>query len=105
MRCLFEAWYVFTKYNIFLKNIYPSYLGNQSEVEKDILLFIRQLKKSFPKVMVVRQDERFTSKMAFNSLIQIGAKKKTRKDKGVIDEISATLILQSYLTSNSKPVL
>ena len=55
--------------------------------------------------MVVRQDERFTSKMAFNSLIQIGAKKKTRKDKGVIDEISATLILQSYLTSNSKPVL
>ena len=72
--------------------------GNQSEVEKDILLFIRQLKKSFPNVMVVRQDERFTSKMAFNSLIQTGAKKKIRKDKGVIDEISATLILQSYLT-------
>jgi putative Holliday junction resolvase len=55
--------------------------------------------------MIVRQDERFTSKMAFNSLIQTGAKKKTRKDKAVIDEISATLILQSYLTSNSKPVV
>jgi putative holliday junction resolvase len=79
--------------------------GSQSEVEKDILLFIRQLKKSFPMVFVDRQDERFTSKIAFNSLIQTGAKKKTRIDKGVIDKISATLILQSYLSSNSKPVL
>ena len=79
--------------------------GNPSEIEQDILSFIRHLKKIFPTVMIVRQDERFTSKMAFNSLIQTGAKKKTRKDKAVIDEISATLILQSYLTSNSKPVV
>tara|TARA_B100000902_G_C27248733_1_gene884033 strand:+ start:178 stop:309 length:132 start_codon:yes stop_codon:yes gene_type:complete len=43
--------------------------------------------------------------MALNSLIQTGAKKKTRKDKAVIDEISATLILQFYLTSNYKPVV
>ena len=79
--------------------------GNRSEVEEDILLFIGRLNKTFPTVAVVRQDERFTSKMAFNSLIQTGAKKKTRKDKAVIDEISATLILQSYLISNSKSVL
>ena len=79
--------------------------GNRSEVEADILLFIGRLKKTFPTVAVVRQDERFTSKMAFNSLIQTGAKKKTRKDKAVIDEISATMILQSYLISNSKSVL
>ena len=79
--------------------------GNRSEVEADILLFIGRLKKTFPTVAVVRQDERFTSKMAFNSLIQTGANKKTRKDKAVIDEISATLILQSYLISNSKLVL
>ncbi len=79
--------------------------GNRSEVEADILLFIGRLKKTFPTVAVVRQDERFTSKIAFNSLIQTGAKKKTRKDKAVIDEISATLILQSYLISNSKSVL
>ena len=79
--------------------------GNRSEVEEDILLFIGRLKKTFPTVAVVRQDERFTSKMAFNSLIQTGAKKKTRKDKAVIDEISATMILQSYLISNSKSVL
>ena len=79
--------------------------GNRSEVEEDILLFIGRLKKTFPTVAVIRQDERFTSKMAFNSLIQTGAKKKTRKDKAVIDEISATMILQSYLISNSKSVL
>ena len=79
--------------------------GNPSEVEQDILSFIRHLKKTFPTVMIVRQDERFTSKMASNSLIQTGAKKKTRKDKAVIDEISATLILQFYLTSNYKTVV
>ena len=79
--------------------------GNRSDVEADILLFIGRLKKTFPTVPIVRQDERFTSKMAFNSLIQTGANKKTRKDKAVIDEISATLILQSYLMSNSKLVL
>ena len=79
--------------------------GNQSEVEGDILLFIGQLRKTFPNVAVVRQDERFTSKMSLNSLIQSGAKKKIRKDKAVLDEISATLILQSYLTSNFKSVL
>ena len=79
--------------------------GIQSEVELDILIFISQLKETFPTIAVVRQDERFTSKMALNSLILSGAKKKIRKDKAVIDEISATIILQSYLTSNSKPVL
>ena len=55
--------------------------------------------------MVVRHEERFTSKMALKSLIQIGAKKRIRKDKKVIDEISATIILQSFLTLNSKSVL
>lgn len=79
--------------------------GNFSDVEKDILLFINQLNKVFPTITVIRQDERFTSKIAFNSLLQTGAKKKIRKDKNVIDEISATLILQSFLLSNSKPVL
>ena len=54
--------------------------GNPSEVEELILGFIRHLKTTFPTISIVRQDERFTSKMAFNSLIQTGAKKKTRKD-------------------------
>ena len=79
--------------------------GNYSEVEKEILLFITKLQNTFPNIPVARQDERFTSIIAFNSLIQTGAKKKTRKNKAVLDEISATLILQSFLESNSKQVL
>ncbi len=79
--------------------------GKPSEVEHEILHFIDRLQKEFPKIVVTRQDERYTSKMALNSLIETGAKKKKRKDKGLIDEISATLILQSYLTSNKKAVL
>tara|TARA_X000000950_G_scaffold269720_1_gene348683 strand:- start:743 stop:1168 length:426 start_codon:yes stop_codon:yes gene_type:complete len=78
--------------------------GNYSEVEKEILLFIIQLQNTFPNIPIARQDERFTSIIAFNSLIQTGAKKKTRKNKAVLDEISATLILQSFLESNSKQV-
>jgi len=79
--------------------------GNYSEVEKEILLFIIKLQNTFPNIPIARQDERFTSIIAFNSLIQTGAKKKTRKNKAVLDEISATLILQSFLESNSKKVL
>ena len=79
--------------------------GNYSKVEKEILLFLIQLQNAFPKVPIARVDERFTSKIAFNSLIQTGAKKKTRKNKALLDEISATLILQSFVESTSKPVL
>ena len=79
--------------------------GNYSDVEKDILVFINDLEKNFESIPVVRQDERFTSKIAFNSLIESGAKKKTRKNKALVDQISATLILQSFLESNSKPVI
>ena len=79
--------------------------GNYSYVEKDILVFINDLEKNFESIPVVRQDERFTSKIAFNSLIESGAKKKTRKNKALVDQISATLILQSFLESNSKPVI
>ena len=79
--------------------------GNYSDVEKDILVFINDLEKNFESIPVVRQDERFTSKIDFNSLIESGAKKKTRKNKALVDQISATLILQSFLESNSKPVI
>lgn len=53
--------------------------GNFSDVEKDILMFIKHLETFFPTVSVVRQDERFTSKMAFNSLLETGAKKRPEK--------------------------
>lgn len=70
-----------------------------SEAEAFIAPFLVKLEKEFPDIPIVRHDERFTSKMAMQSMIQGGMKKKQRKNKALVDEISATLILQAYLIS------
>ncbi|MFO8055575.1 MAG: Holliday junction resolvase RuvX [Bacteroidales bacterium] len=59
--------------------------------------FVKKLKKTFPHLPVERMDERFTSKMAMDAMIQAGTKQKARRDKAKIDAISATIILQSYM--------
>ena len=56
-----------------------------------------RLKKEFPNVQFDRMDERFTSKIAFGAMIEGGLKKKQRADKALIDKMSATIILQSYM--------
>ncbi|WP_119078972.1 Holliday junction resolvase RuvX [Chitinophaga alhagiae] len=58
---------------------------------------IRILHKHFPQIPVKKVDERFTSKMAFQSMLDSGLKKKDRQQKGLVDEISATILLQEYL--------
>jgi len=63
--------------------------------------FIRKLKKEFPEIPVERIDERFTSKIAQQAMIDAGTKKNKRKNKKLIDSISATIILQSFLESKS----
>jgi putative Holliday junction resolvase len=68
-----------------------------SESEKLILPFIEKLKKKFSQIPIKRVDERFTSKMAFQTMIDSGLNKKQRQNKALVDEISATIILQSYL--------
>lgn len=73
--------------------------NNPSESEVLIIPFLEKLKKTFPKIPIERVDERFTSKMAFQTMIDSGLSKKKRKNKALVDEISATLILQSYLYS------
>ncbi len=76
----------------------PKQMNNTpSESEMFIAPFLSRLKKTFPNVPIERQDERFTSKMAFQSMIDGGLKKKQRRNKALIDEISATIILQAYL--------
>ena len=60
--------------------------------------FIKQFQHVFPNMPFEMQDERFTSKMAFQTMIDSGLSKKKRQDKGLIDEISATIMLQDYLT-------
>jgi len=71
--------------------------GNMSEVEEDIQKFIEEFKSEFSEVSVVRFDERFTSKIASYFISQSGKNKKQRQEKGLIDKVSATLILQQYL--------
>jgi len=76
----------------------PKQMNNMpSDSEALIRPFIQVLKQSFPEIPVYRQDERFTSKMAVKSMVASGMKKKNRRVKAMVDEISATLILQGYL--------
>lgn len=76
----------------------PKQLNNtDSESEVLITPFVEKLQKAFPNIPINRVDERFTSKMAFQTMIDSGLKKKQRRNKGLVDEISATIILQSYL--------
>ena len=76
----------------------PKQMNNQaSESEIYIQSFIEKLTKAIPDIPIKRVDERYTSKMAFQTMIDSGLKKNQRKNKALVDEISATLILQSYL--------
>ena len=71
--------------------------GTQSLIEVEIKKFVIILSEAFPKLKIVRVDERFTSKIALQTMIDSGLKKKQRQNKELIDEISATIILQDYL--------
>ncbi len=76
----------------------PKQLNNtDSESEVLITPFLEKISKTIPNIPIKRIDERFTSKMAFQTMIDSGLKKKQRQNKALVDEISATIILQSYL--------
>ena len=76
----------------------PRQMNNEaSESETSIREFIERLKEVIPHIPIERVDERFTSKIAVKSMVESGLKKSKRKDKALIDEISATLILQNFL--------
>lgn len=75
--------------------------GTPSQVEGAIQKFLISFSETFPELMVKRVDERFTSKMAFQTMIDSGLKKKQRQNKALVDEISATIILQDFLRSNN----
>lgn len=82
---------------------YPKQMNNQaSEAVRFINPFIKKFRKEWPEMLLEIQDERFTSKMATQAMIDGGLKKKDRQNKALIDEISATIILQSYLERKNK---
>jgi putative Holliday junction resolvase len=72
--------------------------GQPSESAGIIEKFVLKFKSEFPEMTVERADERFTSKMAFQTMIDSGLKKKQRQNKGLVDEIAATIMLQDYLS-------
>ena len=72
--------------------------GEPSQSTEIIEKFVANFSKSFPEMKLERVDERFTSKMAFQTMIDSGLKKKQRQNKALIDEISATIMLQDYLS-------
>jgi len=75
--------------------------GTDSQSAQHVRGFVNLLKKNFPEIPIEMMDERFTSKMASAAILQSGAKKKIRQDKALVDTVSATIILQSYMEKTS----
>jgi len=71
--------------------------NSPSEIESSIISFIKKLNINFPQIIIKRYDERFTSLIAKKTIIDGGIKKMKRRNKDLVDKISATIILQSYL--------
>ena len=81
----------------------PLKLNNEiHDLEEEIVKFIKTLKNYLPSIQVERIDERFTSKISKQIIINSGVGKKNRRDKLIIDKISASLILESYLIQKNK---
>ncbi len=76
--------------------------GNLTHVGDKVLQFANFLQKEFPKMPLVFQDESFSSQEAMQTLIRSGAKKKKRREKGILDKLSAAIILERYLQSIGK---
>ena len=81
---------------------YPLTLRNEpAEVTRERDRFIERFASLYPYIEVIKYDERFTSKLAFDTILASGIGRRKRRDKAVIDRISATIILQNYLESIS----
>ncbi|MEZ4935540.1 MAG: Holliday junction resolvase RuvX, partial [Saprospiraceae bacterium] len=74
--------------------------GNPAQIAHMVVGFVRKLKKEFPQIEVVTHDERGTSVMAKEIILQSGIKQKKRRDKTLVDKIAAALILEDYLKNN-----
>lgn len=84
---------------------YPMNLKNEpAQAAKYVDVFLKQLEKHFPGTPIALEDERFTSVLAFRSLIDSGVKKMDRRDKSAVDKVSAALILQTYLDRVDKNI-
>lgn len=76
--------------------------GNMNEIETEISIFVKKFQIQYPEIEVFRLDERFTSKMASYFISQSGKSRKKRQEKGLIDRVSATIILQNFLEQKQR---
>jgi putative Holliday junction resolvase len=84
----------------------PKQLDNSiNEVERYIKGFVKKLQKLYPHIPIERIDERFTSAMAQQTMLDGGLNKKDRQNKALVDQISATIMLQNYLIQPSKNLI
>ena len=83
--------------DIFVVGLPYDLKGRENDATKKTLDFIKSLKNKFPSIPVDTYDERYTSKIAKDSIIEMGKNKKFRQEKSNVDKISASIILQSYL--------
>ena len=86
---------------LFVVGLPKNMANNDTDLTPIVKDFVTHLKRVFPDKTVITVDERFTSKIAFDSMLRSGMKKKERRKKENIDKISATLILQSFLEQGS----
>lgn len=81
---------------------YPTKLDqSDTHTTQDVINLEKKLRESFPSKRVILQDERLTTRMALDAMIRGGMKKKDRRNKGNVDRISATIILQEYLEKHN----
>ena len=76
--------------------------GNMNEIETEISIFVKNFQTEFSEIKIYRSDERFTSKMASFVISQSGKGRKKRQEKGLIDRVSATIILQNFLEQKQR---
>ncbi|MFY7991269.1 MAG: Holliday junction resolvase RuvX [Fluviicola sp.] len=74
--------------------------ASDTHISENVRRFVNALKQNFPGLIIHSLDERFTSKMAASALSQMGMQKKVKQDKGLIDEVSATILLQDFLANH-----
>lgn len=95
-----EKWFLIEKVDTIVLGL-PKRLNNEdTHITQNVLLLETALKNKFLDKKIVLLDERFTSKMASESLASMGHKKRVKNDKGIIDSVSAALILQSFLQAD-----
>ncbi len=92
-----KNYFIKEKVDIIVVGLAKRLNNTESSSMQFIKPFTEKLKRTFPELPVEMYDERYTSKLALQSLIESGASKKTRQNKGLIDSISATILLQNYL--------